>query len=408
MKPIRTYGLNRNPDYWLIAAVIMLLLVGIILVYSASAWHSYMYSEDESDTARLRSHLLRLLGGLVAMVFLCVVDYHTWQDWRMALLIWLVPLGMLVYLWFDNLGSPPGLANRWFMQSIFHNSVQPSEFAKPAIILYIAAWLCSKGDKIRDINEGLLPFGTILGLTAGFIIIQPHLSATLVIGLTAVFIYFVAGAQGKHLLLIGIIAAIVVIGTMLGNDYMTDRWGGFVGQINNPDDNVKKSEQYDQIDDAYRQGGPFGKGLGRGTIKNTGALSMVSDTDLIMTVAGEELGLIGTWLIIGLYGLFAWRGFSIAKEAPDQFGALLAVGITFWITLQAVIHALVNARLGPITGMHLPFVSYGGSALVTEMAGIGLLINISRSAVREGKPSHEDFAFGGGYRGPRYTASRRR
>jgi cell division protein FtsW len=404
MRRFTSIGLKRTPDYWLIATVVVLVVLGIIFVYSASSWQSFVGTDFKTDTLVLRRHVIRLLLGTVGLIILSQIDYHAWQDWRIALLILAGPLSMLLFLTLKSGGSG---AQRWFRATVEGSSIQPSEFAKLAVILYIAAWLSSKKDKIHDVLEGVMPFALLIGAAAGLIVVQPHFSATALVVLTTVLMYYVAGGDLKHLAILGAFAAISFIPIVARTYYASSRWTDFWSVVQEDTTAVgSASEQYDYIENALKGKGIFGDGPGGGDYKEM--FRQAAYTDFILAVAGEELGLFGTWLIMGLFCFLGYRGLKIAAEAPDDFGALLATGITAWLIIQALVHGLVNARLGPILGMHLPFISYGGSALITEMAGIGLLISISKSAMREKESRHARHAFRRENGRPRVSATRRR
>ena len=381
---------SRDPDYWLIATVIILLIVGAILIYSATSG----FSPERGPAYVLLQHLARVAIGALLLYAASKVDYHWLQRWPVPLLIAGGTFALLAALQLANMGNEEGQAIRWFAKSSLGQSIQPSEMAKPAMIIYMAAWLASKGDKIRQVSYGLIPFSILLGLMTGMILAQPDLSTAMVIALTAVVMFFIAGADLKQLGLLTVLA----MGSaplLIRKEYMVDRIESWVKSITSSEVDIAGiGRQSYQTTTALAAGGLAGVGFGGSQHK--AAFGNVAHTDLIMAVAGEEMGLLGSLLIIGLFIVFAYRGIKIAHDAADAFGSLLAVGITVWIVVQAIIHAGVVSELTPVTGMPLPFISYGGSALIMEMAGVGLLINISKQGIREGIKSNAILAFGRG------------
>jgi len=395
----------RQPDYWLIAAVVALCILGLFMVYSASA--PYTFYNELPDSFVIRNHVIRLLIGVVVAVVLARIDYRTWQRWPFPLLIVGVPLALLLVMRIANLGAAEGEARRWLFYDILGNSVQPSELAKPAIIIYIAAWLASKGDKIRDLTYGLIPFMVLLGAMTFLILVQPDLSTALLVAVTAVVMFFVAGAEIKQLAGLLAIAGVLLALVITQTDYMKGRVDGFLkAWLPETEEEAIIDEQIEYATTALVAGGFGGDGLGGSRWKDR--FFTVAHTDLIMAVIGEELGLVGSLATIALFALLAYRGIKIALEAPDSFGTVLAVGLIFWLIAQAMIHAGTVSELTPVDGMPLPFVSYGGSALIVEMAAVGLLVNISKFATEEDGIENAYLAFGRRDRRPRVSSPRRR
>ena len=381
---------SRSPDYWLIATEVVLLIVGALLIFSATS----SFAPDRGPAYILMQHLVRVAVGAVLLYAAARIDYHFLQRWPIPLLIAGGSLAMLAALWLMNIGEEGGEAVRWFSGSTLGKSIQPSELAKLAVIIYMAAWLASKGDKIRHLTYGLIPFSILLGLMAGMILAQPDLSTAIVIAATAVSMFFVAGADLKQLALLFVLA-LGSAPVLIRKEYMLDRINSWVRAITTSDVDVKGlGYQGYETTTALAAGRIAGVGFGGSQHKL--AFGNVAHTDLIMAVAGEELGLVGSLLIIGLFVLFAYRGIKIAHDASDAFGSLLAVGVTVWIVIQAIIHAAVVSEMMPVTGMPLPFISYGGSALLTEMIGVGLLVNVSRHGMGKGVTRNAVLAIGRG------------
>jgi cell division protein FtsW len=300
------------------------------------------------------------------------IDYHHWR--KLAVPFFLVSLVFLVLVFVPGIGTKIYGANRWIQLGPI--SFQPSEMAKLSIILYLAAWLERRGGRrIKDFFEGFLPFLGIIGI-AGFLIIkQPDTGTLMVLILTAIAIYFFSGAKISHLMgtfLAGLFGLAVLIKM---EPYRLSRFLVFL----NPEIDPRGiGYQINQALLAIGSGGIFGLGLGHSRQKFNYLPEPIGDS--IFAILGEELGMIGALALVLLFVILAVRGFKIARNAPDDFGKLLAVGITSWIIFQAFINISAITAIIPLTGITLPFISYGGTSLIFLMAGVGILLNISKQA----------------------------
>jgi cell division protein FtsW len=248
--------------------------------------------------------------------------------------------------------------------------------AKLSIIIYLAAWLESRGThKIKDVFEGLLPFLGIMGLIGFLIIKQPDTGTLGVIVISSFAIFFISGARIQHLASLGAIGTLVLWILVKIEPYRLDRISAFLDPGADPQG---IGYQINQALLAVGSGGILGVGLGHSRQKFNYLPEPVGDS--IFAVIGEELGLIGAAMLVILFVALAMRGIKIAKNAPDMFGKLLAAGITIWIVMQAFINISANIALVPLTGIPLPFISYGGTSLVFLMAAVGILLNISKHA----------------------------
>jgi cell division protein FtsW len=299
------------------------------------------------------------------MIIAARVDYQIWRQFSLPFMG--VALSALVFVLI--LGPKTFGAQRSFLGG----SIQPSEFTKLAMVLYIADWLASKGDKVRDTSYGLVPFSVLMGIIAGLVILQPDFSTAILLVATASAMFFLAGAQVQQVFIGGAAMAGTFIVLILNSDYARERVGTFINTWLDPS---QASYHVQQALIALGSGGIFGRGLG--TSRQKLGYLPVAHTDSIFAVLGEEVGLIGCLIVVGLFALLAYRGFKIAANAPDEFGALLAAGVTCWIIFEAMLNIAVVTAVAPFTGVSLPFLSYGGSALVSVMGGIGLLLGVSR------------------------------
>jgi len=352
-------------DWGLITVVTALLLFGSVMVFSAS--YPWAMSYQATPFFYILRHLQWVALGLVALVAAASIPYTVWERWSIPLLaVGLLALMAVIFLGDDRFGAK---------RTLFGGSVQPSEPVKIIVLIYISTWLASKGSRIRDMNYGLIPFGILMGIVAGLIVAQPDISTTILIVTTASIIFFLAGAETRQILFGGAIAIATFWLVITRNAYAQERVDALMQSIQNP--LTSTEHQIAQASAALVTGGPIGAGLGNSLEKFPGNLPL-SWSDNIFAIVGEELGLIGTLLVILLFALFAYRGLRIASRTPDMFGSLLAVGITCLITLQALLHIAVVVAVAPPTGITLPFISFGGSSMITMLGATGILLSISR------------------------------
>jgi cell division protein FtsW len=352
-------------DWGLLTIITALLLFGLVMVFSAS--YPWAMENMTSPFFFVLQQLRWLAVGIVAMVAAAAIPYTFWERWSVPLM----GVGLLALMGVIFFGETRFGATR----TLFAGSVQPSEPVKVIVLIYISTWLASKGDRIRQMNYGLIPFGVLMGIVTGLIVAQPDLSTTLLIVTTASIIFFLAGADLKQLLFGGVIAMITFWLVITRSEYAGRRVQAYFDSVLDP---LKSPEwQIHQASEAIVRGGPFGVGLGNSIEKFPGNLPL-SWSDNIFAIIGEELGLLGALVVILLFALLAYRGFRIASQSPDMFSSLLAVGLTSLLVLQAIIHIAVVVAMAPPTGITLPFISFGGSSLVTTMGATGILLNISR------------------------------
>lgn len=380
-------------DYGLIAIITTLLVIGVIMIFSATYKPAVDYF-DVSATHFAQKQLQWIVIGVVVMVAMALLNYRVLERVAVPLLAIVLVLLITVLVFGQRLfGST---------RAFFDGSVQPSEIAKLVMVVYSAAWLSSKGSKIKLMWYGLAPFGVLLGIVAGLIIIEPNLSTAVLIVATAITMFFMAGATLKQVLLCGLIAVVTFAVLVTQSSYGRVRWQQVASSVGDP--TQVENDQIKAIGEALTTGGLFGRGIGSGTTKERIPLLW---SDAIISVIGEELGLPGTLLVIALFLALVFRGFRIAIRAPDDFGFLLAFGVTIWLVYQAVIHFAVATALAPPTGIPLPFISYGGSALVSSLAAVGVLMSVARSDGR-GAAANARFDFGRGNGGARLSSTGRR
>ncbi|MBN1937592.1 MAG: putative lipid II flippase FtsW [Anaerolineae bacterium] len=354
---------RARTDYVLVVIVAALCILGLMMVYSSTFDMAFL--EYDNPNFFFHRQMIWMGLGAAAMIVLARIDYRLWQRWAILIMAGtLLMLGVVALAGNEKFG-----AARW----LWNGSIQPSEVAKISVVIYIAAWIASKGDKIRKITYGLLPFAILIGLVAGLILLQRDLSTAFLIAVTSGLMFFFGGADLLQLFA-SLVFGLATFAFMIKQEpYRIERIKSFL----NPMADVQGSAfQLNQALMALASGGVFGLGLG-GSQQKYGYVPALH-TDTIVAIVGEELGLIGCLVLLGLFVFLAYRGFKIALDAPDAFGVLLAAGLTCSLIIQALVNiAMVTATL-PYAGITLPFISYGGSSLLTSMASVGLLLSISR------------------------------
>jgi cell division protein FtsW len=277
-------------------------------------------------------------------------------------------LGLIAILFFGEaiFGARRGL---------YEGSYQPSEVAKLATILYIAHWLSTKGNRVKKLSYGLLPFSLIVGVVCALIVRQPDLSTAGLVALISFTLFFVAGADWRQFAFAGALGGTVFTILVFTLPHAAARVDAYRMTLRDP---AQAGWHVRQSLIALGRGGAFGVGLGESTQK-FGPLP-AAHTDGVFAILGEELGLVGALVVISLLVVLVWRGVRTAIRARDSYGFLLALGITSWLAYQALINIAVITAVIPFTGIPLPFISYGGSSLLISMIGVGILLNISRDA----------------------------
>jgi len=358
-------------DKWLLGCVIALCGFGLIMVFSSSDYMGIV-AHNNSSYYFERQILWLALGALLALMALGL-DYHRLRG--LAPPVALLILIALVLVLVPHIGVTRNGARRWF--GIGDYTFQPSEVAKVVAIIYLARWLEKAKERVRSVREGLLPFLLMLGVLVGLVLLEKDLGTSMVLALIAISMYMVAGARWGHVLLLLALSAGAMLVLIKLEPYRYSRMLAFA----NPwADSLNSGFQSVQSVLALGSGGPFGVGLGQSVQKYQWLPE--AHTDFIFAIIGEEVGLIGTLFVLGLFCLFAWRGYRAALRAPDTFGLLLATGITSWLTFQAFVNIAAVTVTLPTTGIPLPFVSFGGSSLTISLAAVGLLLNVSAQGVK--------------------------
>lgn len=354
----------KSIDFLLFSVIMLLVAIGVVMVYSASSYSAF-YKNKDSMYFLKRQGLWAILG-LVAMFYTIRMDYHRLKKYTKILIIITVILLLVVFAFPETNG-----ARRWIR--LGPASFQPSEIAKYVVVIYLAKSMESKGQKISTFAYGVVPYLLVGGFFAGLVFAEKNLSIATVIMMVTFVMLYTAGAKFSHL--VGVVVPVIFAGiaAILLEPFRLKRLMTFRDPWVDP-----KGTGYQLIQSflALGSGGIWGVGLGQSRQKCY--YIPEPHNDFIFAVVGEELGLIGCTFVIFLFIIFIWRGIVTSVKAKDTFGTLLAIGITSVIAVQAIINIAVVTGSIPVTGVPLPFISYGGSSLVLNMTAMGILLNISR------------------------------
>ncbi len=368
MVNIRAPKKTSSPDYVFIAFVLVLIAFGLVMLTSAS---SDLGKARFGDSYYYLVHqiLYGLVPGIIGFFATFLIYYRRFEKWSMPILAISILFLLLI---FTPLGFSAKGSDRWIQLGSF--TFQPAELLKFSFFAYLAAWISRKKERNKSLSEGFLPFLLITGFIMTLIILQPSTSIAILILAAALFTYFTAGAKIKFLA-VALLIALVAIGLVV---YFTPYRLERVMTFFRPSAANELSSGYhiNQALIAIGSGGFTGVGYGQSTTKLHYLPEPIGDS--IFAVLGEELGFLGTMAFILIFLMFIWRGLRIAKEAPDSFGRLVVVGFITLICLQAFVNIAAISGILPLTGMPLPFVSYGGTALAVLLTMCGMMVNISR------------------------------
>lgn len=390
---------RHQPDWSILVAVVALAAVGILMVYSSSAMRAYIVQDD--TFAIVGPQILWAALGVLAMLVTMRIDYRYLR--LVSLPAYLIAVVLLVLVFVPSLNRVVGGSARWIVLGPLP-AIHPAEIAKLALIIYLAHWMASRGTRIAAFRSGTIPFLLITVPVFALVFKEPDLGTTTVVAATAFTMFFVAGAglwQFAAMGMLGIVAALVV-GL---RDYQLQRIRTFLDPWQDP-----LGAGFHTIQGllALGLGGILGSGLGESRL--AGGLYLPNAwNDFIFAIIGEEFGFLGAATVVVLFLVLAHAGIRTALRAPDTFGALLAVGITAWLCVQAFINIGVVVALVPVTGITLPFISAGGSSLIISFAAAGILLSVSRETVeRSNQESDAPADRGRGNGRPHLPGSRRR
>ncbi len=354
------------PDFILFITTLALIGIGLVMVFSSSSVTANVNYDDAYYF--FKKQLMWALVGLVGMILVMKLNFSKLKDFALPMII-------IAFICLVAVLTPLGIHAKGASRQLGVGFARfsPSEFTKLAMILFLAKSMEINMNKISSFSKGVLPYMFMLALACGLIMMQPDLGTSFVLAGTVFFMLVVAGAKWSHLGYISLAGLSAVAAAIFFEPYRMERVVAFANPWKYASD-----EGFQTIQSLYAlgSGGLFGMGLGRSRQKFF--YLPEQHTDFIFAILGEELGFIGVSLVISLFLLFAWRGFKIALNAPDNFSSLVAAGITVQIVFQAIINIGVVSGALPVTGITLPFISYGGTSLLFSMASVGLLLNISR------------------------------
>ena len=362
---------RHGPDYGLLTGALVLLILGLVFVYSSS----YVFAELEYGDPNyfIKRQALFAGLGLVGMLVVMQIDYRHLQQLSPLLMLGaLVGLGAVLV---PGVGVESNGALRWIQVGPLP-PVQPSEFAKLAVLIYMAAWLSSRGEVLQDLSLGVIPFVGMVGFVGALVVMQPDLGTAVMIAVITGTLFFIAGARVVHVLALAGSGVVIAVLLILTGGYRMNRILSFTSAESDP---TGVGYQTLQLLVAFGSGGWTGMGLGVSRQKFFYIPS--SHTDGVMAIVGEELGLIGVLVVLGLFLVLFWRGWVIMRRAAEPFGSLLAAGVLTWFAFQLLINVGGVTRLIPLTGIPLPLLSAGGSSLLVTLLAVGLLLSVSKSAV---------------------------
>ncbi len=354
-------------DGWLLAAVVALVSLGVVMVLNVSYFHAQERYGD--PFIFFRKHLISMAIGAVVMGIASRLRPELLERWS-NLLLPICMISLLLVL-IPGIGAERNGARRWIAIGSF--TLQPSEFAKIAVVLFLARWISRRGCALRHFTSALLPALCVVGLCCGLILCQPDFGTAVILGALLLLMLFVGGARTAHLLAVALAGAVMLGIDIAVSPYQRERMLAFL-------DPWKYSQgigfQLVQSLIAFGSGGLGGVGIGHS--RQRMFFLPEAHTDFIFAPIGEEIGLLGALVVLGLFALIALRGFRIAARHPDPFASLLAFGLTLVIVLGAVVNVGVVLGLLPTKGLPLPFLSYGGSAMMCSMLEVGMLAALSR------------------------------
>jgi cell division protein FtsW len=370
----------HHPDYVIALLIAVLLAIGLVVMYSVSPILSQKLTGSVERNYYFLNQLKYVVIGLVAWIVVTAMPYPFWK--KHAPILLMGAIASVLILLVPGFSHSSHGATRWL--DLGPVSVQPAELLKLGLVIYLAAWFERRAGDLRSFWDGVVPFIIMVG-AASFVIVtfQRDMGTMAVLALTALGMFFAAGIRWTHLTLLlggGLAAGLAAI---VAFPHRMDRVTAFVS----PEQHCNGVGYHIcQALIATGSGGIFGLGLGH-SIQVYGYLPEAAN-DSIFAIIAEEFGLLGSLLIIGLFGVLVYRGLQVAKDAPDMFSRLVATGISLWLLFQAFINIGAMLSLMPLTGIPLPFISYGGTSLVISLVGAGILLNISKYTVREGSDAN--------------------
>ena len=381
----KTNGLRGRPDFLLLVLTLLLVGFGLVMVFSASSNTAAISKDFNFDALYFtKRQLMFAVVGIIAMFTIMNIPYTAFKK---GVILYFIPVLIMLIL-VPFVGEVRNNAHSWFGIGSF--GIQPTEFAKLGLILYLGSLISKKGEKFRDFKKGLVPVFIIIAFVCGLIMLQPDLGACIVIAACSLIIIVAGGANLKQLFLSGIIIALIVsagasISMMKDPKSWQYRINRFTAFMDPQGDELGSTYQLSRSLQALGHGGLTGAGFGHSVQKLK--YLPYAYSDFIFSVIAEEFGFIGSLLFLLFYLFFLWRGLFIALRCPDSYGTVVGVGIVGLLAVQTIVNIGGVTGAMPLTGVTLPFISHGGSSLIVLLASIGVLLSISREYNKVEKPS---------------------
>ena len=368
VEPFSGIHQQQAPDFVLLVTFGVLILFGLLMLWSATTVIAF---QEYGDSYYFLKHQLLngVIPGLILFLIAIRIPYQFWK--KQAFYLLLVSIGLLLLVLIPGIGVAHGGATRWIEIAGFQ--FQPSEIVKITFLIYLATWLAKKGARgLHDVEYGTIPFISIIAVIAILMLKQPDLGTLLVILAISFLLYFIAGAPWKHIFSFIGVGFLILLVLIMSSPYRAARFQTFISG----GDLLGDGYHINQAKIAIGSGGVFGLGLGQSQQKYRYLPEVQGDS--IFAIIAEEMGFIVSALFISLFFVILIKGFNIARGSPDDFGRLLAAGITIWFVVQAVINLGAMMGLFPLTGITLPLISYGGSSFAISFFAVGILLNISK------------------------------
>lgn len=360
--------MNRSVDRTLVAIVILLVVGGFFIFSSASLGLLAREGANFSSVA-FSQIIFGIFGGTIALLIISRIHYRIWRKYAFYIFLAGILLTLLVFM--PGLGQEFGGAKRWIQFGSF--TIQPAEFLKIAFIIYLATWLSGMQKHIGTFTRGALPFVGILGIVGTILLLQPDTDTFIIMAVAGGAMFVTAGGRWRDIFLMFIAGVLILAFLAFTRPYIMDRLTTFIDPSVDPQG---KSYQIQQSLIAIGSGGATGRGFGQSIQKFEYLPEPIGDS--IFAVFAEEFGFMGSIVLVTLFSFFAFRGYKIATETPDMFSMLLVVGIITLITIQAFLNIAAMLSIVPLSGLPLPFISHGGTALFSTLAAVGIVLNISK------------------------------
>lgn len=360
--------MKKKYDFFLLVAVIILMTFGIIMIFSASSiWANYKFNDS---FYYIKRQIIFAVIGIFLMKFISKVDYKIY--YKKSNLILLISFILLILVLIPGIGSIRNGSRSWFGIGSF--GIQPSEAAKLAMIIFTSKYLSNSTKFIKSYKEGVLPILLILIVMFGLIMLQPDLGTGVILVMSIISLLFISGVNMKFFIISGVIGLVGVIALILIAPYRMDRITSFINPWQDP---LGTGFQIIQSLYAIGPGGVLGNGFLNSIQKHF--YLPEPQTDFIFSIVTEEFGIIGTIFVVGIFSFVVYRGIKISLKAEDKFAKYLSFGLIFQLAFQTLLNLMVVIGMIPVTGVTLPFLSYGGSSLLITLIGIGIILNISRN-----------------------------